>query len=340
MAIKKVPICIFIKELEAALNRRDGYIKGAFGQNPKTGSLDLTIVEVSNQWELSGHYYTQYRTGYSKAQKEKALYWRAYATRVWDANGLAAGIYELYTQTHIYCEPSINYKEWCKIKSADMNEIPKEPGVAVFRNNPSAGGITHVGYLWKPVYEDKPEGDWWVIEAKGVLYGVQQSRFSLGGWNCWGKMTKYFEYDPAITEVTIPDYLEQGDSGTDVRELQKLLLAAGEKLPRYKADGVFGAETLSALQSYQEKNSLPITGIYDKLTKETLTSQVTIERRIKIINNCYVRTGPGIDNKSIGTALRNAQYKYGGKTEDGWNQIIYKNQLAWVSAEYSKLVDL
>ena len=79
MAIKRMPIGKFVAELEAALNRKDGYIMGAKGQNPK-------------KWAANSWWYTQYDD--SASQKKKALYWRENAQRVWDCNGLAEGIYE------------------------------------------------------------------------------------------------------------------------------------------------------------------------------------------------------------------------------------------------------
>ena len=192
---QKVPITTFIKELEAALTRQDGYIMGAYGQNPKTGTLDLSITKESSSWKPTGWYYTQYNSGYSTTQKNKALYWREHATRVWDCNGLAEGIYQLYTGVNINSKARYNYSQWCDPKGTDMKTMPKEPGIAVFKYNSSVGYITHVGYLWKPIDSNKPNGDWWVIEAKGVLYGVVKTKLNSGNWNRWGKMTKYYSYD-------------------------------------------------------------------------------------------------------------------------------------------------
>lgn len=81
MAIK-VLISDFVKELVAALNRKDGYIMGSRGQNPRTGYLDLSVPEsqCKSSWKTNGYYYTQY----SGSQRTKALGWRANATRVWD----------------------------------------------------------------------------------------------------------------------------------------------------------------------------------------------------------------------------------------------------------------
>jgi peptidoglycan hydrolase-like protein with peptidoglycan-binding domain len=52
--------------------------------------------------------------------------------------------------------------------------------------------------------------------------------------------------------------LVHGSEGPAVENLQHLLLAHGEKLPKYGTDGDFGAETGDALESYQRKNSLTV----------------------------------------------------------------------------------
>lgn len=50
--------------------------------------------------------------------------------------------------------------------------------------------------------------------------------------------------------------LTHGSEGAAVKNLQRLLLAHGEKLPKYGADGDFGEETGDALENYQRKNNL------------------------------------------------------------------------------------
>lgn len=341
MAIQRVPISIFVSELEAALKRKDGYIMGAYGQNPKTGSLDLSVTKESNSWKTSGWYYTQYNTGYSAAQKKKALYWRENATRVWDCNGLAEGIYQLYTGKNINSKARYNYSDWCDPKGSDMSKIPKEPGVAVFKYSTSAGYITHVGYLWKPIKANNPDGDWYVIEAKGVLYGVVRTTFNSGGWNRWGKMTKYYDYNDTITEPikTEPTdllHLQSGMSGAIVKELQQLLVAQGFKLPKYGIDGEFGNETKAAVEAFQTAQGLIPSGIVDDITKNLLLTQ---KKQVKIVNgNCYIRVGPTTAYKSIGVAHKGDIYLYGGITKNKWLSIYYKNSIAYVSNKYSQLI--
>lgn len=52
--------------------------------------------------------------------------------------------------------------------------------------------------------------------------------------------------------------LENGSKGAAVKNLQRLLIAHGEKLPKYGADGDFGKETGDALENYQRRNGLKI----------------------------------------------------------------------------------
>ena len=50
--------------------------------------------------------------------------------------------------------------------------------------------------------------------------------------------------------------LANGSEGAAVKNMQHLLIAHGEKLPKYGADGDFGKETGDALENYQRKNGL------------------------------------------------------------------------------------
>lgn len=65
------------------------------------------------------------------------------------------------------------------------------------------------------------------------------------------------EPEPGKTHPT----LRKGSKGPDVVEMQLKLMAHGEVLPRYGADGSFGNETLVAVKSFQKKNNLVVDGI-------------------------------------------------------------------------------
>ena len=66
--------------------------------------------------------------------------------------------------------------------------------------------------------------------------------------------------------------LERGDSGDGVREVQLLLTTAGyEPGP---IDGIFGPMTETAVESFQDDETLPITGIVDLTTWDALVAAV------------------------------------------------------------------
>lgn len=199
----KMPISQFVTELKAALDRKDGYIMGSYGQNPRTGYLDLTVPEskCKSAWKPTGYYYNQYKD--NAKQHTQALKWRKNCIRVWDCNGMAEGIYELFSGVCINSKARFNYSQWCSPKGSGLIPVDKRvPGAAVFWSKGSAGSIHHVAYLYKPVKDGHPEGDWYLIEAAGVLIGVRQSRLNSRKPNFWGHMTKYFDYSDSPTPPT------------------------------------------------------------------------------------------------------------------------------------------
>jgi hypothetical protein len=60
--------------------------------------------------------------------------------------------------------------------------------------------------------------------------------------------------------------MRRGDSGADVRELQNMLNFWGHSAG--VADGIFGAQTETALRSYQAQAGVPQTGVWDAATME------------------------------------------------------------------------
>ena len=338
MAIEKMPIATFVAELEAALKRKDGYIMGSKGQNPK-------------KWAKNSWWYTQY----SGKQKTKALYWRENAQRVWDCNGMAEGIYEDFSGVNINTKARYNYSGWCGTKG--KGKIPTKhrvPGAAVFIHSSSAGYITHVGYLYKPVKASDPAGDWYVIEARGVMYGVVKTKLSERGWNRWGLMTKYFDYNTSDTVVTVKPgvilgsrLLKNGSEGVDVKLLQDALIRLGYSCGKYGADGDFGDATEQAVEEFQKDHNLEVDGEYGPLSHAemekalaALDKPVESPSKVKIVGgNCWVRTAPNTSGKKLGVAKENDVLVYDGVTEDnGWMLVQYNNQNGWVSGKYGTLI--
>lgn len=67
--------------------------------------------------------------------------------------------------------------------------------------------------------------------------------------------------DKGIPETTARRTLKWGSKGDDVKEMQRLLMAAGCKLEKSGADGHYGAETLEALKAFQTANGLTPDGL-------------------------------------------------------------------------------
>lgn len=350
--MKRMPIAQFVRELEAALNRGDGYIMGAYGQNPRTGYLDLSITKVKSSWKPTGYYYTQY-TG---KQRTQALEWRKKCVRVWDCNGLAEGIYELYTGDCINAYARSNYANWCSVKGAGM--IPasrRQAGAAVFWSDGSAGSIHHVAYLYKPVKASDPQGDWYLIEARGVMYGVVKTQLSARKPNFWGIMDKYFDYGASSSQPASPSYklgdriLENGMSGPDVKQMQENLIKLGYDCGKWGADGDFGDATELAVRRFQTQEDLAPDGEFGPLSLaamnkalEKLNAPEDKAKQVQIVGgNCYVRSAPVVDKANIrGIAHEGTKYPFTGeKSENGWLQIVYKDKSGWVSGKYGKLVE-
>ena len=64
--------------------------------------------------------------------------------------------------------------------------------------------------------------------------------------------------------------IRKGDTGAFVRQVQRLLIAIGYKMPKYGADGDFGDETESAVKKFQKANKLDVNGTVDKQTMAKL----------------------------------------------------------------------
>ena len=337
---KRISAADFVAFLEKRLAAKDGYIFGTEGQDPQKLS----------DWYFTGQY--------SGDQLTQALYWRANAQRVWDCNGLAEGYYKDVTGSDINTTSQDNYDSWCDPRGAGT--IPatyRVPGAAVFKKS---SYIHHVGFLEKPVNASDPGGDWFVIEARGVMYGVIRSRLSENDWNCWGMMTKYFDYGasegaPAApsTDLTLGSrLLKNGSSGEDVRQLQKTLISLGYDLSRYGADGQFGSETEAAVRRLQAALGVSVDGMYGEKTHAALMSLLEREgtadggdkskaqARIRVTaeESAYVRSGPGTSYSIITVVRHGAQYDSSAVAANGWRAIEVNGAVGWISPKMCEVI--
>ena len=76
--------------------------------------------------------------------------------------------------------------------------------------------------------------------------------------------------------------LKNGSRGSDVKELQKALQAAGYNVGGTGADGIYGKNTAAAVKQYQKDNGLAVDGIAGK---NTLTSLFTVSEPVTVTKN-------------------------------------------------------
>lgn len=337
----KVSAAAFAQWLQKQVDDKCGYIMGSYGQDPK-------------KWDVDSWWFTQY----SGAQKEKALYWREHAPRVFDCQGCAEGYYLDETGINVNTKARYAYAEWCGVKGSGM--IPasyRVPGAAVYWGD-TASSIHHVAFLVEPVDGDNPDGDWYLVEARGVMYGVVKTKLYSRKPNYWGLMTKYYEYENVSTEPIVYKLgdrtLRKGDSGEDVAELQQALIEVGYKLPKYGADGDYGSETVEAVKALQRDNALDIDGIYGPASHKALTKmlddkdadpsedpdiddtkpyvEITAEGRWNI------RLGPGTEYGIITVVSYGDKFTHVATAYNDWACVQLDGAVGWISPKCCKVV--
>ena len=227
-----------------ALARQGGYI---FGQSGATWS-SAKQKNIETRYKSDPEKYSDY-----KFSAQYGARWIGHP--VWDCSGLCRWALKQLGLSIAHGSNSI-WKRWLSQKGKLVNGMNLPEGAAVFTGNDAQK--PHIG-----IYT----GDGMVTEAAGAKTGVIQSKLHGSKWTYWG-LFKGVEYDfspevpaaitpPAITHPT----LRKGAKGTHVRQMQQLLMKAGEVLPVYGADGDFGTETLKAVKAFQRKNELTADGI-------------------------------------------------------------------------------
>lgn len=136
--------------------------------------------------------------------------------------------------------------------------------------------------------------------------------------------------------------LRRGDSGADVREMQRLLMLwRPDILPKYGADGDFGAETEQAVKLFQQAAGLARTGVYDSATENALKRLYSPKKVLVTGGTVNIRASAGTAGNVLGIARKGDLLPYQGQSvENGgstWYLVEYKNANAWISGKYSKI---
>lgn len=258
-----------IEKFRYALENKWGYIWGTWG----------TMWTAAKQKQKVNYMISKYGTNWKTNSEAKsdnyyqsALYGEKWiGHNVVDCSGLFRWAFDQlggaisHSSNRIwlsYCSKKGEMKKGCK-----SDGTPILPGTAVFVHPSGNSKRTHIG-----LYDGEK-----VIEAASTQKGVIESKVTDKKWVEWGEL-KGVDYsdvpqpepgpdpEPAPTPVKHKT-LRRGDKGPEVRLMQTELLACGEQLPKYGADGSFGNETLAAVKSFQKKHPpLVVDGICGPLT--------------------------------------------------------------------------
>lgn len=130
----------------------------------------------------------------------------------------------------------------------------------------------------------------------------------------YNKPWKYvYRYTGEVSDagtVNVRNYLQKGDSGDAVKEMQKMLIGCGYSCGKSGVDGSFGGDTEKALLAFQEFYALEVDGKYGPASKAKLTSvyngkqsaaapevakspRYTVGKAYTLQVELKVRTGPG-----------------------------------------------
>lgn len=160
-----------------------------------------------------------------------------------------------------------------------------------------------------------------VRETKSFWYGQGQAYRSTFGGSTTTETT---------TTPVAKSYMSRGDSGDNVKQLQKLLNGFGTNLTE---DGIFGADTQKAVIDFQNKYGLTPDGLAGQKTLDALYSKsnaTASKTKVTVIANLLnVRQGPGTQYPIVDRVSKGATYQL-LETQNGWGRI----DKGWVSMQY------
>lgn len=261
----------FAAKIEEAYAEKRGYIWATAGET----WTETKQAALEKKYNSDPNKYADYRQSALLGKK-----WIGH--KVDDCSGLIKDIGSKMGLKGIYHGSNSQFSRNCT-KTGPIVKGQKIPVGALIFTGKEAGQHNHVGVLTTETC---------VTEAQGTNKGVVHTSLSNKKWTYWG-LLKGIEYgfvpgeiqdDPIPETALIPTSivltlrtLRKGASGEEVATLQKLLMDAGEKLPKYGIDGDFGTETLKAVKSFQKKNGLTVDGIVGPKTWDKLINGSDVE---------------------------------------------------------------
>lgn len=189
-------------------------------------------------------------------------------------------------------------------------------------------GIKGIG-----LYETAKDGYFVHVDTrdyKSFWYGQgQAARTTFGGSSTSNNSSSTSNNGSIIT-----NYMSVGDTGSNVKNLQKLLIQLGYNLGRGGADGIFGEATKKAVMDFQKKKNLVVDGLAGKATLDALyetTNESNAKSKVTVTANLLnVRLGPGTQYAIIDRLSKGATCQL-SEIQNGWGHIENKG---WVSMDY------
>lgn len=263
----------------------------------------------------------------------------------------------LYHEPFIYCPTAGSLFK----QNGRLYSDPEVGDVVLFMK--SSGVFGHTGIVYKVdanifyTIEGNTSSASGVIDnGGGVAYKqyYRSSAKSAGHRFCRPDYSIVTSVNPT-NSVVEKDYLSIGDSGDEVKEMQKMLIALGYDCGTYGADGEFGKDTDVALKKFQSDFGLTVDGQYGKKTKKKLTNKYN--KKIIVVDNelsksvkwkgivtskLNVRTYAGTENGLCSfSPIENGEVvKVCDTVKDSngkdWYYIKYKGNYGFVSSDYVK----
>ena len=144
--------------------------------------------------------------------------------------------------------------------------------------------------------------------------------------------------------------LMNGSKGTDVKELQELLIGLGYDVGSTGADGKFGKNTESGVIAFQKKNRLTADGKYGEKTHaalmaavgqtETTEEEDTNEKPVtkSVVlhatdGKVNIRFGNGDEYGLMTTVTDGTEVPYVATADNAWMAVAVNGMVGWVKTE-------
>ena len=232
-----------------------------------------------------------------------------------------------------------------------MDSLPEVPGIALCSDG-------HVG-----VYV----GGGFAVEERSFSDGCVKTCVKDRSWTHWYYLP-FIDYGeagnvkpPQMEYALGSRLLTKGAEGNDVKQLQEYLLQLGYSLPKFGADGDFGAETEAAVRAFQTAEGLDVDGKYGEKSHAALMDAAAdggkdsrpaqpeppdaekppVSGTVVIVSEggkVNVREGNGLTYGRITQLAPGTTCPYVATAENGWHAVVVGRRVGWVSPEYSRII--